>query len=168
MRRRFLLLFALLIGQIAIGVVAFDASFGAAVCRAAGNHNLLVGPGFTDVSPHQSSAPAATSSTPSPPPATPILLAPTTRCASIEANQPGTPTSFTEQDAAHRPTGIGSSAIAIDGADTIHVLWNDRAGKVNYRPFSTSTNIWSATTVVATTNWTDFGQGDEGVALGGG
>ena len=33
------------------------------------------------------------------------------------------------------------------------------------RTFSTSTNLWSATTVVATTNWTDFGQGDEGVAL---
>jgi len=86
------------------------------------------------------------------------------------ANQPGTPTAFTEQDAGHRPSGIGSSAIALDGSDpihpdTIHVLWNDLSGMVNYRTFSTATNLWSATTPIATTNWTDFSQGDEGVAL---
>jgi hypothetical protein len=165
MRRRFLLLFALLVGQVAIGVVAFDASFGAARVGAAGNHNLLVGPGFTDVSPHQIVRTGGNILYTVAPTCDSYPSCPGNSLRVFKADQVGNPTSFSEQDAAHRPTGIGSSAIAIDGADVIHVLWNDRAGKVNYRTFSTSTNLWSATTAVATTNWTDFGQGDEGVAL---
>lgn len=166
MRRRCLVLTTLLVAQLALGAVAFTIAYAPGRVAAAGNHSILVGPGFTDVSPHQL---IRTSSD--------LLYAVAPTCDSYpscpansvrvyRANQPGTPTSFTEQDVAHRPSGgIGSSAIAIDGADTIHVLWNDRTGTVHYAPFSTGTNSWGATTTVAATNWTDFGQGDEGVAL---
>jgi len=134
MRRRFVLVFALLIGQIGIGVFAFVASSGGnAHVDAAGSHTIAVGPGFSDVSPHQL---VRTS--------TNVLYTVVPTCDSYpscpgntlrvyRADQPGTPVSFTEQDSTHRPGGVGSSAIAIDGADTIHVLWNDRTGKVTAR-----------------------------------
>jgi hypothetical protein len=81
-------------------------------------------------------------------------------------NQPGTPTQFIEEDAAHAPSGeIGSSAIAIDGSDVIHALWNDRYGRVRYGTFSPVSGTWMDIVTLAQTNWTTFGQGDEGVAL---
>src|SRR4029453_1598449 len=84
------------------------------------------------------------------------------------ANQPGLPTTFVERDTAHRPSGgIGSSAIAIDGADQIHVLWNDRVngGRANYAVFDTANNLWRSVTTLQSTGWATYGQGDEGVAL---
>jgi hypothetical protein len=84
------------------------------------------------------------------------------------ANQAGLPTGFAEQDAIHHPTGgIGTDAIAIDGLDVIHVVWLDRAGAghANYATFDTRTNLWGPTTMLQSTGWTTFGQGDEGVAL---
>jgi len=132
------------------------------------DHSIQVGPGFSDVSPHQV---VRTS--------TNVLYALVPTCDSYpscpgntlkayRAGQAGTPTSFSEQDAGHAPSGgIGVSATAIDGGDLIHVLWNVRSGSgsVRYATFSTATNAWGATATLETTNWTSFGQGDEGVAL---
>jgi hypothetical protein len=166
MRRRCLLLSTLLVAQLSIGAVAFLAAPGGIPhVAAAGNHNIAVGPGFTDVSPHQLVRTSTNILFTLVPTCDSYPSCPTNSLRVYRADQPGTPTTFTEQDSAHRPGGVGSSAIAIDGADTIHVLWNDRSGTVNYRAFSTASNLWSSTTVVATSNWTDFGQGDEGVAL---
>lgn len=166
MRRRFVLVVTLLIGQIGIGVFAFIASSGGnAHVDAAGSHTIPVGPGFTDVSPHQLVRTSTNVLYTVAPSCDSYPSCPNNTLRVYRADQPGAPTSFTEQDPSHRPSGVGSSALAIDGTDTLHVLWNDRAGKVNYRTFSTNSNLWSGTTVVATTNWTDFGQGDEGVAL---
>ncbi len=166
MRQRLVLVFALLIGQLGIGIFAFIATSGGdARVAAAGGHNIPVGPGFTDVSPHQLVRTSANVLYAVAPTCDSYPTCPSNTLRVYRADQPGTPISFTEQDAPHRPGGVGSAAIAIDGADTIHVLWNDRTGRVNYRTFSTTSNLWSATTVVAATNWTDFGQGDEGVAL---
>jgi hypothetical protein len=132
------------------------------------NHQIQVGPGFSDVSPHQV---VRTS--------TNVLYAVVPTCDSYpscpsnslrvyRADQPGTPSSFTEQDAAHRPVGgIGSTASAIDGVGQIHVAWIDRAGSghANYATFSTLTNQWAPVTLLQATGWTSFGQGEEGVAL---
>ncbi len=166
MRRKILPLLLLLSGPIGVGIVAALVSIGGPTAvRAAGNHTIPVGPGFTDVSPHQLVRTSGNVLYTVAPTCDSYPDCPSNTLRVYRANQAGTPTGFTEQDSAHRPSGIGSSAIAIDGADTLHVLWNDRAGIVNYRTFSTAANTWSATTVVASSNWTDFGQGDEGVAL---
>lgn len=132
---------------------------------AVGNRSVQVGAGFTDVSPHQIVRTT-----------TDILYLIVPTCDSYpscpgntlrvyKANQSGVPSTFAEQDTGHRPSGIGSSAVAIDGNNLIHVAWNDRAGSLNYRTFNTSTNLWSTTTVVGSTGWTNFGQGNQGVAL---
>ena len=81
------------------------------------------------------------------------------------ANAAGTPTAFTAQDVTHQPSGVGSSASAIDGQNRIHTLWLSRDGRVNYAVFDTGSNIWGAVTALETTGWTSFGQGDEGVGL---
>ena len=81
------------------------------------------------------------------------------------ADRPGTPGGFVEQAADARPDGAGSSAIAIDGQDRIHVLWHDRAGFVRYAVFATATGRWGAIETIEANGWTTFGQGDEGVAL---
>ncbi len=166
MSRRLVLIFALLIGQTSVGIFAFiTSSDGDTHVAAAGNHTIAIGPGFTDVSPHQLVRTSANILYTVAPTCDAYPSCPGNSLRVYRADQAGTPTTFSEQDAAHRPANVGSSAIAIDGTDTVHVLWNDRAGNVNYRTFSPTNNLWSNTTVVATTNWTDFGQGDEGVAL---
>ena len=129
------------------------------------NPSVLVGLGYSDVSPHQL---VRTSDD--------LLYVLVPSCAAYpncpantlnvyRANQPGAPTGFSVQDVAHSPTGLGSSASAIDGQNRIHILWLARDGHVNYAIFDTVSNTWGPTTTLALSNWTTFGQGDEGVAL---
>jgi hypothetical protein len=160
-------LMGLTLVQVAVGslIAALTVSAVMAAASPPASHTVLVGPGFSDVSPHQLVRTSAN-----------VLYALAPTCDSYpdcpgnslrvyRADQPGTPASFTEQDAAHRPAAVGSVAVALDASDTIHVLWNDRSGNLNYATFSTATDTWGAATTLAATNWTDFGQGDEGVAL---
>lgn len=53
-----------------------------------------------------------------------------------------TPTSFSEQDSAHRPSGVAAPAIAIDSTGLIHVGYYQSATTFHYNTFSTSTNLW--------------------------
>jgi hypothetical protein len=157
----------LLVALIALAAAAFllPPSLSSRVA-AASSHSIPVGPGFSDVSPHQLVRTAADVLYTVVPTCDSYPDCPNNSLRAYRADQPGTPTSFTEQDRAHRPAGgIGSSAVAIDGADTIHILWNDRSGAVRYATFATSTNLWGPSISIASTNWIDFGQGDEGVAL---
>jgi hypothetical protein len=133
--------------------------------QAAVNHALLVGPGFADVSPHQLVRTSTNVLYVVAPTCDAYPSCPGNSLRVYAADQAGTPTSFTERDAAHRPTAVGSTSIAIDGADTIHIAWNDRGGNLSYGTFSPATGLWTSTAVVAPTGWTTFGQGDEGVAL---
>ena len=138
----------------------------AGVLAAPTSHTIPVGAGFTDVSPHQLVRTAADVLYTVAPTCDSYPDCPNNALRVYRADQPGTPASFTEQDSAHRPSGgIGSAAIAIDGADTIHALWNDRSGRVNYGTFPTTSDAWIGVTAIASTGWTSFGQGDEGVAL---
>jgi hypothetical protein len=132
----------------------------------AGDRQILIGPGFSDVSPHQLVRTSGGMLYAVVPTCNGYPTCPGNVLVAYGANQNGTPTSFSALDTAHQPTGgIGSSAIAIDGADQIHVLWNDRSGNVRYAAFDTATNTWGAATTLGATNWTSFGQGNEGVAL---
>jgi hypothetical protein len=164
---RLTVLMGLTLVQVAVGslVATLAVSDMAAAASPPASHTIQVGPGFSDVSPHQLVRTSAN-----------ILYALAPTCDSYpncpanslrvyRADQPGTPASFAEQDAAHRPAAVGSVAVALDASDTIHALWNDRSGNLDYATFSTATNTWSPATILAATNWTDFGQGDEGVAL---
>jgi hypothetical protein len=147
-------------------LMLFEAGFpnptGAAVTA---SHSILVGPGFTDVSPHQLVRTSGDVLYVVLPTCDSYPSCPSNTLRVYRANQTGVPSGFTEQDSAHRPSGIGSSAVAIDGADLVHVAWNDRGGSLNYRTFHTTTGLWGTTTVLGPTGWTTFGQGDEGVAL---
>lgn len=130
---------------------------------------LRVGPGFSDVSPHQIVRSRAN-----------VLYAVVPTCGhypDCPGNElrawrgatAGTPSAMLEVDAAHAPRGspgsIGSSASAIDGCDAVHVLWNERNGTVRYAVLDASTDTWGPATTVAATRWIAFAQGDEGVAL---
>jgi hypothetical protein len=150
-----------------IGATAFNLP-PATVPRAvaAPSSPILVGSGFTDVSPHQIVRTSSNVLYVVAPTCDSYPSCPNNSLRVYRANQSGTPTSFTEQDTAHRPTQVGSAAVAIDGSDVLHVAWNDRLGNLNYNTFSTSAGAWGTTTVLDdATSWTDFGQGDEGVAL---
>ncbi len=73
---------------------------------------------------------------------------------------------FLPVDAPHAPQdGAGSSAAALDAAGLIHVLWNTHDGMARTATIDTATDRWSGVTDLEPTDWTGFGQGDEGVAL---
>ena len=122
--------------------------------------------GFSDVSPHQVVRSRAN-----------VLYAVVPTCNDYPActgndlrawrgDVAGTPGAMIAVDDAHEPLGgAGSTALAIDGCDRIHVLWNARDGVARYAVLDAATDTWGPATVVAATNWTDYGQGDEGVAL---
>src|SRR5690348_4604989 len=111
MRQRLVLVFALLIGQLGIGIFAFIATSGGdARVAAAGGHNIPVGPGFTDVSPHQLVRTSANVLYAVAPTCDSYPTCPSNTLRVYRADQPGTPISFTEQDAPHRPGGVGSAA----------------------------------------------------------
>jgi hypothetical protein len=81
------------------------------------------------------------------------------------ANKAGTPTRFLPQDGAHAPGGgVNTSASAIDGDDRIHSIWVT-PGRIGYGIFDTASRLWTGITTLANTYWSQYGQGDEGVAL---
>ncbi|MBK7974220.1 MAG: hypothetical protein IPK07_13385 [Deltaproteobacteria bacterium] len=131
------------------------------------NHDITVGPGFSDVGPHQVVRTSAG-----------LLYTVTATCKFFptcgstntilvhKADQIGTPTAFTAVgNSADVGVQIGAVAIAIDGQDRIHALWTQRDGFVRYGIFDTATDSWGSIEAVDSTNWTDFSQGDQGVAL---
>src|SRR5947209_8787738 len=117
MKRRFraVLLLVLILGQTGGGLIVTSIILKSPhVLAAPANHTIPVGPGFTDVSPHQI---VRTS--------TDLLYVVGATCDAApsctgnalqiyRADQPGTPAGFTEEDGAHRPIEVGSSAIALD------------------------------------------------------
>ena len=102
-------------------------------------------PASTDVSPHQLVRTSADFLYTVAPTCDAYPVCPNNSLRAYRADQSGTPASFAEQDSAHRPTNVGSAAIAIDGTDTIHVLFNDRSGALTYATFATATDRWSTT-----------------------
>lgn len=145
----------------------------------ASSHNVLVGPGYSDVSPRQV---VRTSDN------RVWIVVPTceyyptcdanhgtARQASnslvvYRADQTGTPTSFTRMDEADEPRAVGGAAVAVDGLDRLHIVWMglDGTGTLNERIFDTATGEWGPTSVLdSATYWTAaaFGQGKEAVAL---
>lgn len=128
--------------------------------------NIRVGPGFSDVSPHQLVRTSNGDVYIIVPTCDSYPSCPSNRLVVYRGNQTGTPTIFAAVAVPNPPSGgIGSSAIAIDGQDNIHVVWNDRVGRVNYAVFDTRADAWGPTTILDQTNWTTFGQGDQGVGL---
>ncbi|MBK7975112.1 MAG: hypothetical protein IPK07_18120 [Deltaproteobacteria bacterium] len=130
------------------------------------NPQIPVGPGFTDVSPHQVVRTLGNVVYTVAPDCTSYPECPNSAIHVRKANQPGTPTSFTELDAAHAPGGgVGQPAVGLDGQGRIHVIWNKRSGYTKYATFDTSTGLWSSSESLGASGWTDFTQGEEGTAL---
>jgi hypothetical protein len=137
-------------------------------------HAVRVGPatGYSDVSPKQV---VRTSGN------VPYLVA--TNCDSYpctsasqtvrvwRGNSTNVPTAFSRMDAGHEPGDAGSVAAAIDGNDTIHILWQDRNGasstRIRYNTFNTTAGLWGTPEVVEASvgSAEDGGQGDSFVAL---
>ena len=136
---------------------------------------VLVGPGYTDVSPKALVRTAGDR-----------LYGGVSTCDAYpcdstaqtvriyRANNIGIPAGFTRQDSNNEPTGIAQWAVAIDGSDTIHVVFNTRsstAGPVTalkYATFDTSTNRWSSVETIDSTisfSQDSGGQGVQSVAL---
>jgi hypothetical protein len=140
------------------------------------NYNILVGPGYTDVSPKQLVRTSGNR-----------LYIGVSNCEQYpcvnvaqrlrmyRANTTGVPTGFTLMDTGHAPGGVSQWAIAIDGNNTIHVVWNDRIASganllnLRYTTFSTSTNTWSGNVETIDTplgvSLDNGGQGVQSVAL---
>ncbi len=130
------------------------------------NPQIPVGPGYTDVSPHQVVRTIDNVVYTVAPDCTSYPECPNSAIHVRKANQPGTPTSFTELDAAHAPGGgVGQPAVGLDGQGRIHVLWNKRSGYTKYATFDTNTGLWSSSESLGASGWTDFNQGEEGTAL---
>lgn len=180
-KRRQAILLGLVIGQVCVGMVLL--SFGLTNTRtlAAASHTILVGPGFSDVSPHQIVRTSDnrlwvvgqdgnnTTATADGSHASKLHL--------YRADQTGTPSSFTEQDAAHAPgfaagtsnSGVITCALAVDGSDTLRVAWLEKtsatAGTLKYQAISSASPAWNTPVVLdGATHW-GGDQGAEGVAL---
>ena len=128
---------------------------------------VQVGAGYTDVSPHQLVRTSGNVLYVSGPTCGNFPLCPGNTLKMFRATGPGRPAAFQALDETHEPPGVGSNALAIDGSDRIHVLWNQRdsGGTVRYAIFNTTTDTWGTPETVEVAGWTTFGQGDEGVAL---
>lgn len=85
------------------------------------------------------------------------------------ADQTGIATSFTEVGQTGAPAGnfVGSISAAIDARDVVTLIYNrsDGAGEVRVVSFLTATNRWAGDRRLQTTHWTEYTQGEEGVAL---
>ena len=150
-------------------------------CSAFGVNSALVGPGYTDVSPHQLVRTSGNVLYVVAPNGQAFARNTVAKLLVSKANQPGIPTSYAVQDLTHSPgtpktgitttPGVATSASAIDGSNVIHSVWIDSQGlktqgNVYYGQFDTTTNTWlSATLLDGATGWTGYVTGDEGVAL---
>jgi hypothetical protein len=134
------------------------------------NHAIVVGPGFADVSPHQLVRTGDDRLWVVVPDAGNFQIA-NNKLHVYRATTTGTPGAFAEQDAAHAPASVAAiitCAVAVDGADTLHIAWTDAAGagSARYATFNTGTGQWSApVTLDGATGYTSMTQGDEGIAL---
>lgn len=139
------------------------------------NYNILVGDGYSDVSPKQivrTSGNRVYIGIPycgTYPDFTTNGLDQSLRI--FRADSTGVPTGFTRKDSSNEPTAIMGNAIAIDGSDVIHVVWAARSSSnlthyLRYAQFNTSTDTWgSVTTIASDLDYDDIGQGDQSVAL---
>ena len=128
-------------------------------------HTIQVGPGFTDVSPHQLVRTAAN-----------VLYALAPTCDSYPDCPGNYPARLPRRPARHphllhragrRPPPRRRRLRRRRPRRQRHDPrpLERPLGNLDYATFSTATNTWGAATTLATTDWTDFGQGDEGVAL---
>ena len=166
--------------------VTLPALLSMVVCSAVFGVNptsVLVGPGYTDVSPHQLVRTSGDVLYVIAPNGTSFARNTTAKLLVSKGNGAGIPTAYAVQDSIHSPgtaktgitttAGIATSASAIDGGNVIHSIWIDNqgntkgvAGNVYYAQFSTSTNTWGTATLLdGATGWTGYVTGDEGVAL---
>ncbi len=136
---------------------------------------LLVGPGYTDVSPkalvrNSSNRLYVGVSTCDAYPC--VSTAQTIRM--YRSDNTGIPTGFTRQDGSKEPAGVAQWAVAIDGNDMIHVVFNTRS--VNQGPvtalkyviYDTATNRWGNVETIdssITFSEDNGGQGVQSVAL---
>jgi hypothetical protein len=138
------------------------------------NYTIPVGPGYTDVSPKALVRTSANRlyivvSTCEAYPCT----AAGQRLRVYRANSTGVPSGFTLVGDAGSPAGVSQWAIAIDGADTIHVLWNERAADdapvtaLRYGSFATASDRWGAgvETIDGALGLDATGQGVQSLAL---
>ena len=142
---------------------------------------VTVGPGYTDVSPHQLVRTSGNVLYVITPTGTSFRLNTTATLVVSKGNVAGVPSAYIAQDVAHSPgtaktgittrAGISSSASAIDGGDVIHSVWIDNQGSsspgnVYYAQFSTKTGKWGAATLLdGSTGWTGYTVGDQGVNI---
>jgi len=143
--------------------------------------SVQVGPGYTDVSPHQVVRTSANVLYVITPNGTFFSNNKTATLVISKGNKAGIPTSYSVQDAAHSPGtpktgittrgGISTSGSAIDGSDVIHSVWLDNQGSstpgnVYYAQFSTKTGKWGPATLIdGTTGWSGYVVGDQGVTI---
>lgn len=139
------------------------------------NWNVVVGDGYSDVSPKQL---VRTSGN--------ILYTVVPNCDTYpdfsasglsqtirvhKANNVGVPTGFTRKDSSGEPDSVTGSAIALDSNDNIHVAWVARSSSslaryLVYSVFDTSTDTWgSFTTILSNLDFDDIGQGDQSLAI---
>ncbi|MBI5533340.1 MAG: hypothetical protein HY898_11525 [Deltaproteobacteria bacterium] len=146
----------------------FSLADGGAAVAAGANHALEVGPGFTDVSPHQLVRTKAGVLYAFAPECSSYPACPSNALRAYRGAVEAAPGTFALADAAHQPRGdIGTAAVAIDGADKVHVLFTERSdgGSAKYAVFDTASDTWGGAEVIESTGWTTFGQGDEGAAI---
>lgn len=159
-------------------IVAVDKASGLALpatTSSLASGEIPVGPGFSDVSPHQI---VRTSNN--------VVYVAVPSCNSYPlcygnsigmqaGNKSGTPTSFEEKDSAHNPStsasakdGIGSSAIALAASDKIYVAYNTQSEGTYVASFDTEKNLWGKPVRIGSTSagpkWS-VEQGKEGVGI---
>lgn len=138
-------------------------------------HQIAVGPGYTDVSPKHLVRTSdnrlwiAASDCDSYPNCS--ANGQSQRLHLYRADQTGLPASFTRQQPAGEPSAIASLAMAVDGANQLHLAWVDRtattAQNLKYTTFDTTTQQWSGAveTLDEALNYGEVGQGVQGLAL---
>lgn len=144
--------------------------------------SVKVGPGYTDVSPHQLVRTSGNVLYVIAPNGSAYRSNTTAQLVVSKGNQVGVPTSYVALDLLHSPgtpktgitttAGVSSSASAIDGSDVIHSVWIDNQGSptipgnVYYAQFFTMTGKWGPATLLdGATGWLGYVTGDQGVNL---
>ncbi len=132
----------------------------------------VVGPGFSDVSPHQIVRTSTNVEYVSVPTCAAYPNCYLNALPMYAAAQAGTPGHFVERDAAHRPVPvlgpndtIESSALAIDGNDTIYEAYITQQEGAYVVTFDTRAGVWGTPTRLGNTVSGTSGQGREGIGI---